>query len=155
MKPAYNHVCLTVGDIDRSVAFYKRYFGLKPVRRDPVHAGPRVSDMTGVAGGELKAVFLSDGDFVLELIQFLGESAVSASACPTNQVGAVHLGFVCDDVRAAHSAWSAEGVRLVCDPIYSAKRDRWSIMLRDPDGIMIEMLEHAALTDEQMATARS
>jgi len=153
MKPAYNHVCLTVGNLDRSVAFYERFFGLKPVRRDTVHSGPRVSKMTGVAEGELQAAFVSDGEFVLELIQFLGKSPGPAAARPANHVGTAHLGFVCEDVRAAHAAWSAEGVRFMCEPQYSVKRDRWSAMLRDPDGIMIELLEHAALTDEQMALA--
>ena len=33
MQPLYDHICLTVGDIERSVQFYERYFGLKPVRR--------------------------------------------------------------------------------------------------------------------------
>ena len=154
MEPAYNHVCLTVGDLDRSVSFYERYFGLKPVRRDPVHSGPRVSGMTEVAEGELQAAFVSNGEFVLELIQFLGKSARPEHARPANHVGTAHLGFVCEDVRAAHAAWSTEGVRFVCEPQYSAKRDRWSAMLHDPDGIMIELLEHAALTDEQLALAR-
>ncbi|MFD2499987.1 VOC family protein [Rhizorhabdus histidinilytica] len=39
MMTRYDHICLTVGDLDRSIAFYERYFGLKVVRRDAPHKG--------------------------------------------------------------------------------------------------------------------
>lgn len=28
MLARYDHICLTVSDLDRSIAFYERYFGL-------------------------------------------------------------------------------------------------------------------------------
>ena len=111
--------------------------------------------MTGVEGGELLAAFVSDGDLTLELIQFLAPSGGRGQSAAANDVGTPHLGFVCENVRAAHAAWNREGVHFFSEPLYSEKRDNWSVMMRDPDGIMIELLEHPALTAEQVDLARA
>lgn len=155
MQPHYNHVCLTVSDLERSIAFYEKYFGLKPVRRDPPHSGDKVSCMTGVGGGALLAAFLSDGHFILELIQFTTAQGTRTEAGAANEVGCPHLGFICANLPALYETWRKEGVHFLSAPQYSARRDSWSVMLRDPDGIMIELLETPALTDAQIAQAQS
>jgi catechol 2,3-dioxygenase-like lactoylglutathione lyase family enzyme len=155
MPTRYDHVCLTVGELDRSIAFYERYFGLKVVRRDAPHKGPVVECMTGVEGGELLAAFMTDGRFVLELIQFTAGQGERTSGSPANEVGSPHIGFACDDVRAIHAQWSAEGVRFHADPIVSRTRNTWSVMMADPDGITIELREGPALTPEQFALAEA
>ena len=155
MRPQYNHVCLTVQNLDRAIDFYTRYFGLKPIRRDPPHSGDKVACMTGVADAALLAAFLSDGHLILELIQFTHAQGTRTQAAPANDVGCAHLGFVCADVRGIYEQWSQEGVQFLSAPQYSAKRNNYAVMLRDPDGIMIELLESAALSPEQIAQAQS
>jgi len=155
MQMCYDHICLTVSDIDRSIAFYERYFGLTLVGRDPPHKGPVVECMTGIEGGELLAAFLTDGRFVLELTQFTAGQGRRIVGSPANEVGSPHIGFACDDVRAIHAQWSAEGVHFYAEPIVSRTRNTWSVMMADPDGIMIELREGPALTPEQFALARA
>lgn len=155
MKTRYDHICLTVSDLDRSIAFYERYFGLKVVRRDKPHQGPIVECMTGVEGGELLAAFLTDGHLVMEMIQFTAARGGRSHGSPANEVGSPHIGFACDDVRAIYDAWRAEGVHFYAEPIVSRTRNTWSVMMADPDGIMIELREGPALTPEQMALAET
>ena len=155
MQTCYDHICLTVSDIDRSIAFYERYFGLTLVRRDTPHKGPVVECMTGIEGGELLAAFLTDGRFVLELTQFTAGQGERRTGSPANEVGSPHIGFACDDVRAIHAQWSAEGVHFYAEPIVSRTRNTWSVMMADPDGIMIELREGPALTPEQVALAQA
>lgn len=155
MVPRYNHVCLTVAHLDRSVAFYTSRFGLSVQRRDGPHEGPRVDAMTGVGDAALDVAFLTDGNFILELIHFTRSGGERRRALPANEVGSPHLAFVTDDVRGLYESWRADGVHFLSEPTYSKGRDAYSIMLTDPDGIMIEMLEHSALSDEQMSSART
>ncbi|MDR7103663.1 VOC family protein [Croceicoccus sp. BE223] len=154
MTPRYNHVCLTVGDLDRSVEFYSSRFGLSVQRRDGPHEGPRVDCMTGVEDAALDVAFLSDGNFILELICFTRSAGEHCRALPANEVGSPHLAFVTDDVRGLYESWRADGVHFLSEPTYSKGRDAYSVMLTDPDGIMIEMLEHSALCDDQLKRAR-
>lgn len=155
MQAQYDHICLTVGDIDRSVAFYERYFGLTPVRRDPLHGGEMVECMTGVEGGSLFAVFMANGHLVLELIQFVDGRGGNDMAAGANSVGCPHIGFSVEDVREVYSAWAAEGVRFQGPPVLSKRHLKWSAMMFDPDGIMIELREGPALSAEQMALAQN
>jgi lactoylglutathione lyase len=153
LQASYDHICLTVTDIERSLAFYERYFGFKPVRRDKPHSGPLVETMTGVPGGELLAAFASDGNFVLELIQFTragGERTISA---PANEIGSAHIGFSVPDVREAYRSLSEEGVHFNGAPVMSSRGDSWSVMMSDPDGVSIELRETSAITGAMRAVA--
>ncbi len=152
MKPSYDHMCLTVSDLERSIAFYDNYFGLKVVRRDPrAHSGALVRQMTGVDGAELMSVFLSDGHFTLELIQFTKAQGPASRGPTSNNVGAPHIGFCVDDVRRVYREWSAEGIAFNGEPIMSSRGDSWSAMMLDPDGVCIELRETVAVPAEMMA----
>jgi catechol 2,3-dioxygenase-like lactoylglutathione lyase family enzyme len=144
-------MCLTVSDIDRSIAFYERYFGLKLVRRDQPHSGDVVDAMTSVKGGALLAAFVTDGHFVLEFTQFTEKRGERAVGLPANEIGCPHIGFAVDDVRETYRQWSAEGIHFNAPPIVSRTRNTWSVMMTDPDGIMIELREGPALPPEVMA----
>lgn len=154
MKVDYDHVCLTVGDIDRSIAFYDKYFGLKVVRRDQPHSGELVDRMTGVVGGELLACFVSDGRFVLEMVQFTNKRGERTKGLPANEVGSPHIGFSVVDVRETYRVWSADGVKFLNPPVVSPRRGHWSVMMADPDGIAIELREGPAIPPDVMAKAR-
>lgn len=151
MPVRYDHVCLTVGDIDRSVRFYEKYFGLQVVRRDKQPArGPMVDRMTQTEGGALQVCFMSDGRFILELLEFVQARGERSAGLPANEVGSPHLAFVVDDVRETHRAWSRDGVRFNCEPIPS-RNDTWAVMLRDPDDILIELIEADGMAPEMKA----
>ncbi len=151
MKASYDHLCLTVGDLDRSIAFYGKFFGLKVARRDAeVHRGEMVDTSTGIRGAELLAAFLTDGRMVLELIQFTRERGDQARSAPANQVGAPHLGFVVEDVREAWRQWSADGAAFLHAPVLTP-RGKWSVKMLDPDGVPIELREGNAIPAETLA----
>lgn len=151
----FDHICLTVSDLDRSIAFYERHFGLKLVRRDQPHSGAVVERLTGVGGGALLAAFLTDGNLVLEMTQFTAGESNRTHGLQANEVGCPHIGFACSDVRALYEDWRRQGIEFLGEPILSRTRNTWSVMMLDPDGIMIELREGTALTLEQQALARA
>ena len=66
-----------------------------------------------------------------------------------NAVGAPHIGFVVQDARGAYETLKSEGVEFCGEPVHSRTRNNYSVMLRDPDGIMIELRESPALKSVQ------
>ena len=115
----FNHFNFNVLDIDKSLAFYDKALGLKPVREKTA------------ADGSFRLVFLGDGasDFQLELTWMterkepydLGEQEF-------------HLAFDTEDMDAAHAKHAAMGCICFENPgmgIY---------FIEDPDGYWIEIV---------------
>ena len=115
----FNHFNFNVKDMERSLEFYDKTLGLKPVREK------------NAADGSYKIIYLADGnsDFRLELTWLrdhpeaydLGEQEF-------------HLAFLTDDYDAAHAKHQEMGVICYENPkmgIY---------FLEDPDGYWIEVI---------------
>lgn len=115
----FNHFNFNVKDMERSLEFYDKTLGLKPVREKEA------------ADGSYKIIYLGDGksDFLLELTWLrdhpeaydLGEQEF-------------HLAFLTDDFEAAHKKHEEMGVICYENPkmgIY---------FMEDPDGYWIEVI---------------
>lgn len=144
MLPLSNthHVNFTVGDMDRSLAFYRDLLGLE-VLSDWVSDAAYLAEITGYPGARLRLAFLRlpGTDARLELIQYLDPAGASHDL-PTNVPGASHLCFDVPDIQAAHRALSSRGVRFRSEPVAissAANRGAWGVYLVDPDGITIEL----------------
>jgi lactoylglutathione lyase len=115
----FNHFNFNVQDLQRSLDFYDKALGLRPVREK------------NAADGRYKIVYLSDGvsDFRLELTWLrdhpeaydLGEQEY-------------HLAFVTDDMAAAHAKHEAMGAICFENP------EMGIYFLEDPDGYWIEII---------------
>lgn len=115
----FNHFNFNVLDLDRSLAFYDKALGLKPVREK------------NAKDGSFKLVFLGDGetDFCLELTCLkdreepydLGE-------------GEYHLAFVTEDFDVAHARHAEMGCICFENPSMGI------YFIEDPDGYWIEIV---------------
>lgn len=115
----FNHFNFNVQDLQRSLDFYDKALGLRPVREK------------NAADGRYKIVYLGDGvsDFRLELTWLrdhpeaydLGEQEY-------------HLAFVTDDMAAAHAKHEAMGAICFENP------EMGIYFLEDPDGYWIEII---------------
>ncbi|HZT08334.1 MAG TPA: VOC family protein [Chloroflexota bacterium] len=118
-----DHVAITVRDLDRSIAFYARHFGLDPyfVERDRPR-GPRA------------IAYLRSSQGVLELTHD-----------PDRALGAgFHFCFVSDDFDADVARLVAEGVAVKAPPHPTAAREpseqHWlRTVFSGPDGEEIEV----------------
>jgi catechol 2,3-dioxygenase-like lactoylglutathione lyase family enzyme len=123
-QSGFNHVALQVSDLDRSVAFYERWSGLKLVDRleDP---------KTGN-----KAARMGDGHstFEMALVQ-------TAQPVAEHLAGMSHLGIGCAD-REEVDRLCAEAEREGClrrGPIDSGYPLGYWAFLTDPDGHQLEL----------------
>jgi catechol 2,3-dioxygenase-like lactoylglutathione lyase family enzyme len=133
-----DHFSLTVGDLERSTAFYER-FGYEAHKRY-ISTGPDVDAGTDTRDAELEIGWLRHplGGPLLELIRYRGEPAERSTH--NSRVGAAHLCLCVDDVLGAHRDLSADGVAFLSDPHQDEFGVRW-VYMRDPDGNVVELAQ--------------
>ena len=133
-----DHLSFTVGDLDRSAAFYRR-FGFSDVKRY-VSAGPDVDRGADTHDADMDIQWLGrpEGGPMLELIRYVKHPA--GRSAHNSQVGAAHICFVLDDVFGAHEDLAAQGVTFLSEPNEDEFGVRW-VYLRDPDGNAVELIQ--------------
>jgi catechol 2,3-dioxygenase-like lactoylglutathione lyase family enzyme len=136
-----DHVSFTVGEIERSIAFYSR-LGFEPHQRY-LAAGAAVDEGTDTERADMEIQWLRHrlGGPMLELIRYTHHPADRAAH--NSRVGAAHLCFAVDDVFGAYAELSADGVAFVSDPHEDEFGVRW-VYMRDPDGNAVEILQDPA-----------
>jgi catechol 2,3-dioxygenase-like lactoylglutathione lyase family enzyme len=133
-----DHVSFTVGELERSIAFYQR-FGWQELKRY-VSAGPEVDEGADTEHADMHIVWLHrpEGGPMLELIRYVHHEAQRAAH--NSRVGAAHLCFAIDDVLGAHEELAAQGVTFLSRPHQDEFGVRW-VYLRDPDGNAVELIQ--------------
>ena len=126
----FEHVGMTVGDIDRSMAFYVDLLGLKLVRRRPS------------ADGKAEFCFLDSGNGMLEMVS-PASGALPSEDVPQGRAGIRHLTFSFDDIDEIYAKLESAGVVMLEPPRPAFNSDiiKRVAFCRDPDGIVIELSE--------------
>jgi catechol 2,3-dioxygenase-like lactoylglutathione lyase family enzyme/ribosomal protein S18 acetylase RimI-like enzyme len=127
----FEHVGMTVSDLDRSLHFYQGLLGMRLLLR---RASP---------GSEL--AFLDAGGGQLELVRPAGEVATPAHRPSDREAGIRHVTFAFDDVDALFDRLLAAGVAGVETPRDAHNRDVFARVayVRDPDGMVVELVQRA------------
>jgi catechol 2,3-dioxygenase-like lactoylglutathione lyase family enzyme len=145
----FDHIGLTVGDLDRSIQFYCTVLDCV-VRERAVIKGAEVETLTGVAGAVIHTadLNLSCGG-MLELLQYCGPSR-TVLAQRRFDAGHSHIAFTVEDVDATRMRALSAGA-LDCslpvtlnEPGSSWDRARVCYAL-DPDGRTIEFVERSTM----------
>lgn len=148
------NLIFTVGDLERSVAFYRDALGLTVRSRTgaapglpaPASMSEALSNLTALDGAKLRRVTfdLPGASFGLELAEFTGIARTPYEAAVSDP-GAPMLALTVRDVDAVFSALKQAGGRIVTiggEPVHLARQNgggRRFALFRDPDGILIEI----------------
>ena len=136
-----NHVGLCVTDLDRSRRFYVEVLGFEPVREVRV-PDDFTSDLLRVERPVgLTASYLRRDGVVLELLHFDRPDNPPARDRPFPEPGLTHLSFTVDDLAAARAVVVEHGGEVLGDTEVAGL----AVMIRDPDGQMLELLAPRAL----------
>jgi lactoylglutathione lyase len=131
-----NHVGLCVTDLDRSRRFYEQVFGFAPRNELAVPDAP-ASRLLGVPEPVgLTAVYLVRDGFVLELLHFDRDGNDPRRARSFTEPGLTHLSFTVPDLPAAQAAVPAAGGEVLDGTDVGGR----AVMVRDPDGQLLELL---------------
>lgn len=144
---APNHTSFTVGDMARSLAFYRDLLGMEVIS-DRIAKPQFAAVMTGIPGAELRVVYVQAAGYKLELIQYLAAQGEPLQP-RTNRPGSAHLCFSVDDVDRAYADLTSKGVKVQAPPQVipgGPNKDGRGIYFLDPDGLTIEFIQPAKPT---------
>lgn len=134
-----NHVGLCVTDLDRSRRFYEEVFGCthRDDLRVPDAAASRLLRVPEPVG--LTAVYLERESFVLELLHFGRGGNDPRRDRSFTEPGLTHISFSVDDVAATCAKVAELGGEVLAETDVGGQ----AIMVRDPDGQLLELLPRA------------
>jgi lactoylglutathione lyase len=132
---SFNHVGICVTDLERSRRFYEevldfRYWWEMPVPDEPTSRLLQLPEPLGVT-----ALYLTRDDFVLELMHFADSGSPPAHRRVMNEPGLTHLSVAVADIAAVVEKVEPNGGEVLRDTDMGGL----AIMLRDPDGQLIEL----------------
>jgi catechol 2,3-dioxygenase-like lactoylglutathione lyase family enzyme len=149
---AFNHVGHCVTDVARSRRFYEELLGFSFDReiQPPDEGTAQLLRLEPPAG--LTAAYLTLDGFVLELLYFDRPGNPPARPRVMNEPGLTHISLSVDDIPALLVRVPDYGGEVLADTDLGGM----AVMIRDPDGQLIELLPMAyrdALAAEQAARA--
>ena len=136
----FNHVGHCVTDLGRSRRFYEAVLGFA-FQRDlqvPDAAASRLLQVSPPVG--LEAVYLERDGFVLELLHFDRPDNDPRRERAFTEPGLTHLSFSVEDLSATCSRAEELGGEVLANTDIAGR----AVMLRDPDGQLIELLATGA-----------
>ena len=131
-----NHVGLCVTDLDRSRRFYEQVLGFAGARELAVPDGPAATLLRVPAPVGLTAVYLERDGFVLELLHFERTGNAPRRDRAFTEPGLTHLSFTVDDLAATCALVAETGGEVLADTDVGG----FAVMVRDPDGQLLELL---------------
>ena len=141
----FDHVAITVSDLDRSLEFYRDRLGLQEVERHRLE-GEGISAMAGKPDVVMDVVRLTTGNppgILIDLQQYVRPEG-STSTAELGDVAHTHVCLVVSDIDAACAELRERGVTLVSDPVtFELESGRLHVVfVKDPDGAVIELVQY-------------
>ena len=133
---AFNHVGHCVTDLARSRRFYEELLGFTFQRRLEVPDAPASQLLRVSAPVGMTAVYLERDGFVLELLHFDRDGNDPPRERSFTEPGLTHLSFSVDDVAASCKRVAELGGEVLTDTDLGGL----AVMIRDPDGQLLELL---------------
>lgn len=145
MITGFNHTSFTVADMEKSVAFWTRMLGFNAASVSP-REGSWQEEVTGVANASLVVAHLYGHGQHIEFIQYL-QGAVPGRPPQPARCGASHVCLETDDIQATWDALLGAGASAqgsIANITSGAAGGARAGYIRDPNGILIELLEPAS-----------
>jgi len=146
-----HHTGLQVGDLDRSIAFYRDLLGFELVFAWNPNA-PYIAELVGYPDVDLHAAVLRppNSTVFLELLEYRNVERAPVDTRTANP-GTAHTAYFVDDLDSLYEDLVARGVESVSPPVtptIGPNRGGRAVYLLDPDGIRVELIQSARSFDD-------
>ncbi len=144
MITGFNHTSFTVVDMDKSVTFWTEMLGFEAASVSP-REGRWQEEVTGIAGASLLVAHLYGHGHHIEFIQYLTGAIPGAAPSPALR-GAAHVCLETGDIERTWEALMKAGATAqgaISSVTTGAVGGAKAAYIRDPNGILIELLELA------------
>lgn len=142
---AIRHAGIVVSDVERSLSFYSGALGLT-VSVDQHETGEFIGAILSVPGVSVRTVKLAapEGETLLELLQFNHGAHQSGDVGDPRRLGPTHVALTVEDLDGLHHRLAATGVRFLSTPQTSPDGRARVAFCRDPDGVLVELVQPLA-----------
>ncbi len=137
--PWVAHVAIATSNIERLAAFYHRVLGGQRLGGQVIGPNPLYDQLTGLKNVKVIPTWITGTNLSVELWQYLTPATLPAPRRLFTEFGYTHICFEVDDVASELEVFQAASA--TCEtPILELDGGR-AVLLRDPDGNFIELLE--------------
>ena len=139
--PRWNHVGLTVSDLERSIAFYREVVGLWliPETSNLEISGDWFDRLTDNPGSRFRVAHLELEGLQLQLVEYTAAGGDRLPLAHRN-IGNPHLCIAMEDIDRRHAELSATG-QCKLSPLEELPGERRSFYVTDPDGVLVEFID--------------
>ena len=142
MTLKFNHVGISVSDIERSIGFYRELLGMEQLCEVFPFGGEQFSQIMDIPGVEGRMCMIGRGSLQLELFEFSNpEPAGKNPEYPVSDRGYSHFGVEVDDIDATYEKLRAADVRIHSPVMTFVGGGMRAAYCRDPDGNVFEILQ--------------
>jgi catechol 2,3-dioxygenase-like lactoylglutathione lyase family enzyme len=137
-----HHVGITVRDLDASLSWYEKIFGVQP-EFIADGSGPDLSRAVGVPDAKLRFAMLRFGSSVVELLCYDNERQESFDRSNAD-VGSAHVCIHVPDLQSAYEDLRGKGIEFLAPPllIEDGPLEGCSfVYFTDPDGVTLELFQ--------------
>jgi catechol 2,3-dioxygenase-like lactoylglutathione lyase family enzyme len=149
-----HHVGITVGQLDRSLAFYRDLLGLDVIG---LSDDEDVGAVVGLPGARARIADLDAGDGqIIELLEY-GSAKGAVPVHGPDVAGTCHLSLQVGGLGSALSRLAGAGFRPMGEPAELSGGGVWqdctAVYLRDPDGFIVELIEKGGAAEDAVAAS--
>lgn len=147
MIRGFNHVGISVADLDRSIRFYREAFGLEVIERC-AFSGELYQKILALSGARGRVALLRNGNLQLELFEFAAPQGVRRpEERSVAELGISHFCVDTSDIESEYVRLQGCGASFHCPPLDFDGRAK-ATYGRDPDGNVFELWERGPRSDE-------
>jgi catechol 2,3-dioxygenase-like lactoylglutathione lyase family enzyme len=136
----FNHVGISVTDIERSISFYHDMLGMEQLCDVFPFGGEQFETIMDIPGVTGRMCMIGKGTLNLELFEFTNSKAKDPEH-PVSDRGYSHFGVEVDDIAATYDKLRAANVRIHSPVITFMGGGMKAAYCRDPDGNVFEIME--------------
>lgn len=136
----FNHVGVSVSDLDVAIAFYRDNLGMEQAMEIMPFGGRDFETIMDIPGVEGRMCMMGRDSLRLELFEF-AQSEPRNPDYPVSDGGFTHFGVIVDDLDATYEKLRKAGVRIHSPIITFMGGSMRAIYCRDPDGNVFEIME--------------
>jgi catechol 2,3-dioxygenase-like lactoylglutathione lyase family enzyme len=135
------HTGIVVTDLDASLRFYRDLLGFNEIKRLE-ESGTYIDNMLGLESAHVTTVKLAapDGNLI-ELLKFRSHPRKSAGPLEACSIGITHMALTVSDINQTYQSLSKRGIPFNSPPQTSPDGYAMVAFCRDPDGILVELVE--------------
>lgn len=138
--PNIRHTGIVVTDIEKSIDFYRQYFGFE-VQKDMIEYGEYIDNFCSLKDVKVRTVkmALENGDMI-ELLDFVSHPQQNSDK-QINNIGCTHIALTIENLDELYSEMVSDGISFNCVPQFSPDGQAKATFCTDPDGTFIELVE--------------